>query len=45
VTVAGGQYHVVTGLELDDFSRARIEASWAELVDERDSVAGLGLLG
>ena len=45
VTVAGSQYHVVTGLELDDFSRSRIEASWAELVEERDTVAGMGLLG
>ena len=36
---------MVTGLELDEFSRARIEASWAELVDERDTVAGMGLLG
>ena len=40
-----GSYSVVTGLEIDDFSRTKIEASWAELVDERDTVAGMGLLG
>ncbi|WP_428115297.1 malate dehydrogenase [Candidatus Poriferisodalis sp.] len=45
VTTSGGAYHVVTGLDIDGFSRARIEASWAELVEERDSVAGMGLLG
>ncbi|WP_419842746.1 malate dehydrogenase [Candidatus Poriferisodalis sp.] len=45
VTVSHGQYHVVTGLELDQFSRSRIEASWAELVEERDTVAAMGLLG
>jgi malate dehydrogenase len=44
-TTAGGSYSVVTGLELDDFSRGKIEASGAELVDERDAVAGMGLLG
>ncbi len=45
VTVSAGQYHVVTGIELDQFSRTRIEVSWAELVEERDSVAAMGLLG
>ena len=44
-TTQNGQYEVVTGLELDAFSRAKIEASWAELVEERDAVAGMGLLG
>ncbi len=44
-TTQNGDYEVVTGLELDDFSRAKIEASWAELVEERDAVAGMGLLG
>lgn len=34
----------MTGLELDRFSRARIEASWAALVDERDTVAVMGVL-
>ena len=44
-TADAGSYGVVTGLELDDFSRDRIEASWAELVEERDTVAAMGLLG
>ncbi|CAN5506941.1 malate dehydrogenase [soil metagenome] len=44
VTSAGGDWQVVEGLEIDDFSRTRIEASVAELVDERDAVRELGLL-
>jgi len=44
-TTENGDYEVVTGLEIDDFSREKIEASWAELVEERDAVAGMGLLG
>lgn len=39
-----GSYRVVEGLELDDRSRARIDASVAELVAERDAVAALGAL-
>jgi malate dehydrogenase len=35
---------VVQGLELDEFSRARIDASVAELEFEREMVRGLGLL-
>ena len=44
-TTRDGSYSVVTGLELDEFSRGRIEASWAELVEERDAVGDMGLLG
>jgi malate dehydrogenase len=44
-TVTDGEYSIVTGLEIDDFSRTRIDASAAELVEERDTVKGLGLLG
>ena len=33
------------GLDIDDFSRARIQASVDELIEERDTVHGLGLLG
>ena len=44
-TTQNGEYEVVTGLEIDDFSREKIEASWVELVEERDAVAGMGLLG
>jgi malate dehydrogenase len=45
VTTKGGTYEVVQGLEIDSFSRARIDASVAELQEERDAVADLGLLG
>jgi malate dehydrogenase len=41
----GRQWKVVQGLEVDDFSRGRIDASVAELVEERDAVRELGLLG
>ncbi|HEY7042804.1 MAG TPA: malate dehydrogenase [Nocardioidaceae bacterium] len=44
VTTKGGDWQVVTGLEIDDFSRARIDASAAELADERDAVTQLGLI-
>ena len=43
-TASDGEYTVVQGLEIDDFSRGRIDASAQELVDEKDAVAGLGLL-
>ncbi|MGW4247648.1 malate dehydrogenase [Nocardia sp. NPDC004722] len=42
VTCAGGEYTIVQGLEIDDFARARIDASVAELVSERDAVIDLG---
>ncbi len=44
VTCSGGEWRVVDGLEINDFSRARIDASAAELVEERDAVAAMGLL-
>ena len=43
-TTAGGQYEIVQGLEVNDFSRAKIDASVAELSEERDAVRGLGLI-
>jgi malate dehydrogenase len=43
-TCSGGEYEIVQGLELDDFSRARIDASVAELAAERDAVKDLGLI-
>ena len=43
-TCADGAWSVVQGLEIDDFSRARIDASVAELGEERDMVRGLGLI-
>jgi malate dehydrogenase len=45
VTTKARTWSVVDGLDLDEFSRARIDASVAELVEERDTVAQLGLLG
>jgi malate dehydrogenase len=39
-----GAYEIVQGLEIDDFSRSRIDASAAELVAERDAVRDLGLI-
>jgi len=44
VRTEGGNHTIVEGLEIDSFSRARIDASTAELVDERDAVRQLGLL-
>ncbi|HWC87111.1 MAG TPA: malate dehydrogenase [Solirubrobacteraceae bacterium] len=44
VTTPGGAYEVVQGLEIDDFSRARIDASANELMEERDAVKQLGLI-
>jgi len=44
VISTGGDYEIVKGLEIDEFSRARIDASVAELSDERAAVASLGLL-
>ncbi|HEX6423637.1 MAG TPA: malate dehydrogenase [Acidimicrobiales bacterium] len=43
-TCAGGDYQIVQGLDVDDFSRSRIDASVAELAGERDTVADLGLI-
>lgn len=40
----GDEWEVVEGLEISDFQRARIDASVAELVEERDAVQGLGLV-
>jgi malate dehydrogenase len=44
VTADGGSWQIVTGLEIDEFSRERIDASVAELREERDAVKALGLL-
>jgi malate dehydrogenase len=43
-TCANGEWSIVEGLELDDFSRARIEASIQELREERQAVRDLGLI-
>jgi malate dehydrogenase len=44
VTSSGGEWHIVQGLEIDEFSRGKIDASVSELVEERDAVRELGLL-
>ncbi|MGN2637206.1 malate dehydrogenase [Nocardia takedensis] len=44
VTCADGAHRVVTGLEIDEFSRARIDAGVAELEQERDAVVDLGFV-
>jgi malate dehydrogenase len=44
VTTKDGSWEIVQGLEIDDFSRGRIDASTAELAEERDAVKALGLI-
>ena len=44
VTTKDGNWKIVTGLDIDDFSRGRIDKSTAELADEREAVTGLGLV-
>ncbi len=44
VTCSGGSYEIVQGLEIDDFSRSRIEATVNELGEEREAVRQLGLI-
>ncbi len=44
VTTKDGNWEIVQGLEIDDFSRAKIDASTAELADERAAVTELGLI-
>ncbi len=44
VTCSGGSYEIVQGLELDEFSRQKIDASAEELVTERETVSSLGLI-
>ncbi|PKQ22741.1 MAG: malate dehydrogenase [Actinobacteria bacterium HGW-Actinobacteria-5] len=42
--VKNGTYEIVQGLQINEFSRAKIDASVAELVDERAAVTELGLI-
>lgn len=44
VVTRNGDWEIVQGLEVNDFSRARIDASVAELAEERDAVRELGLI-
>jgi malate dehydrogenase len=43
-TCANGEWSIVEDLEIDDFSRERIDASVDELRGERDTVKNLGLV-
>ncbi|HET9827655.1 MAG TPA: malate dehydrogenase [Nocardioidaceae bacterium] len=44
VTTRDGDWTIVEGLEINDFSRTRMDATAAELVEERDAVKELGLV-
>ncbi|MGI5481126.1 malate dehydrogenase [Streptomyces lavendofoliae] len=44
VVCKDGGYEIVQGLDINEFSRTRIDASVAELAEERDAVRGLGLI-
>jgi malate dehydrogenase len=44
VTTKDGNWTIVQGLEIDEFSRGRIDKSTAELADERRAVTELGLI-
>ena len=44
VITRGGDWEIVQGLEIDDFSRGKMDATAAELVEERDAVKDLGLI-
>jgi len=39
VTCKGGEYEIVQGLEIDDFSREKMDVTQKELEEERDAVA------
>jgi malate dehydrogenase len=41
VTVSNGDYRIVPGLAVEEFSRQRLEATYAELREERDGVKSL----
>ena len=44
VTTRNGEWEIVQGLDINDFSRSRIDASTKELAEERDAVRELGLI-
>jgi malate dehydrogenase len=44
VTTSSGDWEIVQGLDIDEFSRGKIDASVAELAEERDAVTELGLI-
>jgi malate dehydrogenase len=44
VRCRGGEYEIVQGLEIDQFSRSRIDATANELAEEREAIRSLGLI-
>ena len=44
VTVSNGSWEIVQGLDINEFSRGKIDASVAELEVERSTVRELGLI-
>ncbi len=44
VTTSDGDWEIVQGLEIDEFSRAKMDATAQELIEERDAVTELGLI-
>jgi malate dehydrogenase len=44
VTTKAGEWSIVQGLTIDEFSQSRIDATVTELAEERDTVAELGLI-
>ncbi|GAA1374812.1 malate dehydrogenase [Luteococcus sanguinis] len=44
VTIKDGKWEIVQGLDINEFSRGKIDASVAELVDEKKAVTELGLI-
>jgi malate dehydrogenase len=44
VRLTGDSHEIEEGLEVGDFARAKIDATVAELKEERDAVRGLGLV-
>jgi malate dehydrogenase len=41
VRCSGGDYHIVADLDIDEFSRGRMDATESELREERAAVEGL----
>ena len=44
VTTRNGDWEIVQGLDINDFSRGKMDATAAELIEERDAVTELGLI-
>ncbi len=44
VTTRNGDWEIVPGLDINDFSRGKMDATAAELIEERDAVTELGLI-